>query len=61
MTGDLGEALALSDRIGVMFGGAVVEMIDRNDEAGIERIPQLMAGVASPAPSQQMQPRKEDR
>jgi len=61
VTGDLGEALALSDRIGVMFGGAVVEMIDRNDEAGIERIPQLMAGVASPASSQQMQPRKEDR
>ncbi len=45
VTGDLQEALALSDRIGVMFNGAVVDLIDRGDTEGIERIPQLMAGL----------------
>ena len=45
VTGDLNEALALSDRIGVMFNGALAGMIDRGDDEGIERIPQLMAGV----------------
>ena len=45
VTGDLQEALALSDRIGVMFNGALAGMIERGDAEGIERIPQLMAGV----------------
>ena len=45
VTGDLPEALALSDRIGVLFNGELIGMIDRSDTEGIERIPQLMAGV----------------
>ncbi len=45
VTGDLQEALALSDRIGVMFNGALAGVIERGDAEGIERIPQLMAGV----------------
>lgn len=49
VTGDLAEALALSDRIGVMFNGALVALIDRDDTEGIEQIPQLMAGVGSPS------------
>nr|WP_321465617.1 ABC transporter ATP-binding protein [uncultured Desulfobulbus sp.] len=49
VTGDLAEALALSDRIGVMFGGALLGIIERDDEQGIENIAQLMAGLTSPA------------
>jgi simple sugar transport system ATP-binding protein len=45
VTGDLAEALALSDRIGVMFNGTLVGIIDRDDAEGIEHIPQMMAGV----------------
>ena len=45
VTGDLAEALALADRIGVMFAGALVGMIERDDEQGIKSIAQLMAGL----------------
>jgi simple sugar transport system ATP-binding protein len=46
ITGDLSEALELSDRIGVMYGGKLVSMFGRNDAAMIELIPQMMAGLA---------------
>lgn len=49
VTGDLAEALALSDRIGVMFAGALVGIIDRDDEQGIKSIAQLMAGLTQSA------------
>lgn len=45
VTGDLAEALTLSDRIGVMYNGALVEVINSNDTQGLERIPRLMAGL----------------
>ncbi len=45
VTGDLAEALALSDRIGVMFRGRLVQVMDRDDQASIARIPQMMAGL----------------
>ncbi len=46
ITGDLSEALELSDRIGVMYGGKLVSMFGRGDAAMIEMIPQMMAGLA---------------
>lgn len=46
VTGDLSEALALSDRLAVMFAGRIVAMFSRNNREMIERIPQMMAGVA---------------
>lgn len=46
ITGDLSEALELSDRIGVMYDGNLVSMFGRNDKHMIERIPQMMAGLA---------------
>lgn len=49
VTGDLAEALALSDRIGVMFAGTLVGIIDRDDEKGLQSIAQLMAGLTGPA------------
>jgi len=45
VTGDLSEALALSDRIGVMFGGRLVDCFDREDEQKIAAIPRMMAGL----------------
>ena len=47
VTGDLAEALTLSDRIGVMYNGALAEVISSNDTQALERIPRLMAGLAS--------------
>lgn len=47
VTGDLAEALALSDRIGVMFKGRLMALMHRSDQAAIGRIPQLMAGLAA--------------
>ncbi len=46
ITGDLSEALALSDRIAVMFDGHIVETFSRNNTEMIDRIPQMMAGLA---------------
>ncbi len=45
VTGDLSEALALSDRIAVMFGGRIVDCFDREDEERVAAIPKLMAGL----------------
>jgi general nucleoside transport system ATP-binding protein len=45
VTGDLAEALALSDRIGVMFNGSLAGIIERDDPKGVEQIPQMMAGL----------------
>ena len=46
VTGDLAEALALSDRIGVMFRGRLMAIMQRRDQASIDRIPQMMAGLS---------------
>jgi len=45
ITGDLSEALELSDWIGVMYDGCLVNLFSRNDGQMIERIPQMMAGI----------------
>jgi simple sugar transport system ATP-binding protein len=45
VTGDLSEALALSDRIAVMFGGRIVNSFSTADQKKIRRIPQMMAGL----------------
>ncbi|WP_028584953.1 ABC transporter ATP-binding protein [Desulfogranum mediterraneum] len=45
VTGDLSEALALSDRIGVMYDGTLVSTFSRDDQEQVERIPQMMAGL----------------
>ncbi len=46
VTGDLGEALALSDRIAVMFGGEIVDLFPVGDREKVDRIGLMMAGVA---------------
>jgi simple sugar transport system ATP-binding protein len=46
VTGDLNEALALSDRIAVIFNGRIVADFDAGDRAMVERIGLFMAGVA---------------
>lgn len=45
VTGDLSEALALSDRIGVMYGGRLVDCFSRDDEEKVDAIPRMMAGL----------------
>lgn len=45
VTGDLSEALALSDRIAVMFGGHIVDCFSSNDKEKVAAIPQMMAGL----------------
>lgn len=45
ISGDLSEALALSDRIGVMFGGRLVDVFNVEDEEKVALIPQMMAGL----------------
>lgn len=49
ITGDLTEALALSDRIAVMFGGRIMDVFDAADEKRVARIGPLMAGISSAA------------
>ncbi len=46
VTGDLAEALALSDRIAVMFDGRIVDTFDAADKAKIGRIGLMLAGCA---------------
>lgn len=46
-TSDLKEALALSDRIAVMFAGRILESIDTADAESVGRIGLLMAGVVN--------------
>jgi len=45
VTGDLAEALALSDRIAVMFEGRIVATFSIADRQNVARIPQMMAGL----------------
>lgn len=45
VTGDLKEVLSLSDRIGVIFNGRILEIIDAKDPDQIGRVGLLMAGV----------------
>jgi len=45
ITGDLPEALELSDRVAVMYGGKIVDTFSTQDEEKIEQIPQMMAGL----------------
>ena len=47
ITGDLKEVLSLSDRIGVIFNGRILEIIDASDADAIGRVGLLMAGVTS--------------
>ena len=45
VTGDLKEVLSLSDRIGVIFSGRLLEIIDASDSDQVGRVGLLMAGV----------------
>ncbi len=45
VTGDLSEALALADRLAVMFGGRIVATFAGDDRDMVERIPRMMAGL----------------
>lgn len=45
VTGDLREVLSLSDRIGVIYNGRILEIIDAHDDDQIGRVGLLMAGV----------------
>lgn len=47
VTGDLREVLSLSDRIGVIFNGRILEIIDARDSDAVGRVGLLMAGVTS--------------
>jgi len=54
VTGDLAEALSLSDRLAVIFNGRIVDTFEADNQSKIDRIGLLMAGVtdqpAEPAP-----------
>ena len=45
VTGDLSEALALADRIAVMYGGRIVDTFAADDQRRVDRIGQMMAGM----------------
>ncbi len=45
VTGDLNEALSLSDRIIVMFGGRIMATLEAEDMQQVDRISLLMAGI----------------
>ncbi len=47
VTGDLAEALALADRIGVMYNGEMVDLFSVDNALKVARIPRMMAGLAS--------------
>jgi len=49
VTGDLAEALALADRVAVMFRGRVMGQFPVTDAAQVERIGALMAGLSEDA------------
>ena len=54
VTGDLGEALALSDRIAVMFEGRIMAQFAVDDQEMVDRIGELMAGMrVSPEEAEQ--------
>ncbi len=45
VTGDLAEALALADRVAVMYGGRIVDTFPTTDQGRVDRIGQMMAGM----------------
>lgn len=45
VTGDLSEAMALSDRIGVMYNGRLVDLFPVEEQEKVELIPRMMAGL----------------
>jgi simple sugar transport system ATP-binding protein len=45
VTGDLAEALALADHIGVMYNGQMVDLFSVDDEEKVALIPRMMAGL----------------
>ena len=47
VTSDLNEALSLSDRITVLFGGRIMETFNIDDTEKVDRIGLLMAGIGS--------------
>lgn len=47
VTGNLKEVLSLSDRIGVIFNGRILEIIDARDTEAVGRVGLLMAGVTA--------------
>ncbi len=47
ITGDLKEVLSLSDRVGVIFNGRILDIIDAKDGDQVYRIGLLMAGVSA--------------
>jgi simple sugar transport system ATP-binding protein len=51
VTGDLAEALALSDRIAVMFDGRIMDIFAPSDGPRLAQIGLLMAGIQPPPPS----------
>ena len=63
VTGDLNEALSLSDRIAVMFGGRIMDTFDITDRERVAAIGLLMAGIGAdgvPAPDSEDPAGKED-
>jgi simple sugar transport system ATP-binding protein len=49
VTGDLQEALALSDRLAVMYNGRIVSTFYADDLESVAQIPQMMAGLQAAA------------
>ena len=45
VTGDLSEAMALSDRIGVMYNGRLVDLFPVEEQEKVALIPRMMAGL----------------
>ncbi len=45
VTGDLAEALALADRIAVMFAGKIMDIFEASDKTRVEKIGLMMAGI----------------
>jgi simple sugar transport system ATP-binding protein len=45
VTGELSEALALADRVAVMYGGRIMDIFSTDDSDRVERIGQMMAGM----------------
>jgi simple sugar transport system ATP-binding protein len=46
ITGDIQEAITLSDRIAVMFGGRIMDLFPVDDQERLSRIGERMAGIA---------------
>jgi simple sugar transport system ATP-binding protein len=47
ITGDIKEAVTLSDRIAVMFGGRIMDLFPTDDTSRRARLGELMAGIAA--------------